>query len=320
MTSKLITAPSQFYAQGVTIDLEYGRSQTTLGCRDGSVVSLFISLLQINFYNLIVVAGWPPYQNYVLVWKETSKQCKIYDLHFFNCEAAPDLRVFLNVYKQLMSNLSFVPLSPCPSFSPAFPSSCNLTFSFLITLTSPSFLFHSLSPLPPLCCSALLFPPYLLPFTNTLLFSRASQGHCEITYFTDPLSSVTLPTHQTADPLTLSLCVCLSVCLSLPVSLHSQYFRLCILFLPFSPQKTTHSQNTQAQHKNTDVYKRRSLGNYICDAGAKQDLSKCSLSVHYIYCFRIIVKMSHGRVTKTQQDERNCCLTGKNMVFRVYLK
>lgn len=126
--------------------------------------------------------------------------------------------------------------------------SCNLTLSFLIT-TSPSFSTST---------SVLLFRPSLLLFTsppNTLLFSRASQGHCEITYFTDPLSSATLPTHQTADPPTLSLCLSLSVLLS-------RY----LVFSPFHPRKQKLSQ------KNTDVYNADQsphFGNYICDTDVK---------------------------------------------------
>lgn len=213
MNSKLITAPSQFYAQGVTIDLEYGRSQTTLGCRDGSVVSLFISLLQINFYNLIVVAGWPPYQNYVLVWKETSKQCKIYDLHFFNCEAAPDLRVFLNVYKQLMSNLSFVPLSPCPFLFPRislflqshlfFPYHLNLpiiSLPQLVPSTSALLFCPSLSSLPPAFHQHFIIQQ---GFTGTLwnhLF-HGSLIECDTSHTSNGRSSD-------------SFSLCLSVCLS----------------------------------------------------------------------------------------------------------
>lgn len=56
--------------------------------------------------------------------------------------------------------------------------------------------FSQLTPLP-------LCRPHLLMSADTFLFSRASQGLCEITYFTDPLSCATLPAHQTADLLTL---------------------------------------------------------------------------------------------------------------------
>lgn len=127
---------------------------------------------------------------------------------------APVLFVFFNVYKHLKSSLCFFLSLLLPS---AYLSRCHrflLCHLFLPYHNLPIISFHILPPLP--CCSVPLFPTSLLSFTspdllfpttNTLLFSRALQGHCEITYFTDNLSCVTLFTHQTADPLTLSLCL-----------------------------------------------------------------------------------------------------------------
>lgn len=118
-------------------------------------------------------------------------------------------------------------------------------FSLIVCLlylhpVAPSFLFL------PLACLS----PLLLMSTNTLLFSRASQGHCEITFFTDPLSSVTVPTHQTADPLTPSLYLCLSqspCCPCLSVLL------FWYLVFAFSPSPSTGTvimrSHMQARHK-----------------------------------------------------------------------
>lgn len=115
-----------------------------------------------------------------------------------------------------------------------------------------------------LLCSVLLssfLQLFLLSLsTNTLLFSRASQGHCEITYFTDPLSSVTLPTHQTADALTVSLCFCLSR----PVAPVSMYFSLSMSLLPFYPHKLKHSQNTKSHTRTTGVYNAATVPNGWC--------------------------------------------------------
>lgn len=79
-----------------------------------------------------------------------------------------------------------------------FPASFNLNFSQLTLLLCAAVSVPLFPPPIP------AFSPHLLMSTNTFLFSRASQGLCEITYFTDPLSSATLPAHQTADLLTLS--------------------------------------------------------------------------------------------------------------------
>lgn len=164
-------------------------------------------LFKINFYLIKAGASKPPYQMYIPVCQGTSKQWKICGLPcsysalcIFECVQAvkcPDSHYCLFTSVLCLSFLLLQLLA--------------VTFSFLITCIL-SFSLHILPPLP--CCSVVLCrtflpfftsPDLLFPTTNTLLFSRVSQGHCEITYFTDNLSCVTLFTHQTADPLTLSL-------------------------------------------------------------------------------------------------------------------
>lgn len=166
------------------------------------------------------------------MWKETSKQCKIYDFHFLNCQAAPHLRVFLNEYTQLMSTSSSFPLY----FTFLY---CSLQ-SHLSTSQPP---YHFSSPF------HLYLRPVVLSFPPAfhLSSSRAPTLYYSAGFHRDtvksPISRIPYRVwhfpHIKRQILWLFLCV--PYCLSLSVS---QYFSRNILFFCL----------LTPQSKNTDVY------------------------------------------------------------------
>lgn len=192
-----------------------------------------------HFLNFIVVSSEPSHQNYMR-WSERQHQSsvKYMTCRFKNC-CCTRRRALLNVQPSL-SLPSFLYLS-----QPRHHFSSTVCLLYLRPVV-PSFPFLLLA-----CLS-----PLLLTSTNTSLFSGASQGHCEITFFTDPLSSVTLPTHQTADPLTLSLRLCLSespCCPRLSVLLSRYLFGFFFFFFSLTSNRMviirSHAQHNTKKAK-----------------------------------------------------------------------
>lgn len=127
-------------------------------------------------------------------------------------------------------------------------------FEFIEAVNAQPFLFHSslllttfpasLSPLPlhPSCCSILLIPPSLMPFTSRVPTLYYSAGLHRDTV-KSPISRIPYRVwhfpHIKRQILWLFLSV--SVCMSLPVAPAFQYFCLSTLSLTFLPSQAEHT-------------------------------------------------------------------------------